>query len=184
MTSCGFPPRPEITLPVPRQGVQIRRASSAVALTTLTIPAGARSAPKRRAPRGGSHRPISVRRARSGLASDRVSRTSPAARALVDGGDSSRAQRLAAAELSRLAAAMSTLNRLRPRWFGPERSAIVRVGLGGDCLLVEQHARRKRRHSRHPRPRGHGLSVGGATPRGVSGKGASPMLNAPPPRGA
>jgi hypothetical protein len=32
VTSCGLPPNPEINLPVPRQGVQVRLASSGVAL--------------------------------------------------------------------------------------------------------------------------------------------------------
>ena len=39
MTSCGVPPRPEVNFPVPRQGVQVARVSSVVALTAATIAA-------------------------------------------------------------------------------------------------------------------------------------------------
>ena len=44
VTSCGLPPRPEISWPVPRHGVQVARASSEVALIALTIAAARGSA--------------------------------------------------------------------------------------------------------------------------------------------
>jgi len=57
VTSCGLPPRPEISLPVPRQGVQVLLVSSGVAPIASTIPA---QMPGRRF--ADAHAPSSARR--------------------------------------------------------------------------------------------------------------------------